>query len=131
MDKQQPTTSKTARARGRSQTPIESSQETRSTSSAPMDVDIQPTFANMDARLLFSCIESLAATDPHPPSYEEPHSHRTQLHHLPHDEQPSQEIPPPTAVRRFLCPIEACEAYATGNFEPLDTLVIDQETQIN
>ncbi|KAK6744354.1 hypothetical protein RB195_011201 [Necator americanus] len=122
MDKQQPTTSKTARARGR---------ETRSTSCAPMDVDIQPTFANMDARLLFSCIESLAATDPHPPSYEEPHSHRTQLHHLPHDEQPSQEIPPPTAVRRFLCPIEACEAYATGNFEPLDTLVIDQETQIN
>ncbi|KAK6754342.1 hypothetical protein RB195_013379 [Necator americanus] len=97
-----------------------------------MDVDpqLQLTFANMDARLLLSCIESAAAADPYPSFREEPPAHRTQSHHLP-PEPPSKKIPPPSTLRRLLNPIEACHAYATGSFEPLDTLYMDQEAQHN
>ncbi|KAK6750971.1 hypothetical protein RB195_002755 [Necator americanus] len=98
-----------------------------------MDVDLQlqPTFANMDARLLLSCIESAAAADPYPSLREEPPTHRSQAHHLPSEEPLSEEIPPPTTVHRLLQSIEACHAYATCNFEPLDTLAMDQEAQHN
>ncbi|KAK6728682.1 hypothetical protein RB195_005995 [Necator americanus] len=55
----------------------------------------------------------------------------TQPHHLSPDETSSQEILSPTTVRRLLHPIEACHAYAKGNFEPLDTLTIGKQVQHN
>ncbi|KAL6738218.1 hypothetical protein Aduo_011788 [Ancylostoma duodenale] len=87
-----------------------------------MEVDPPPvvTFAGMDARLLLSCVESIAGTDTNPHHRAPPTPHMTMQHHLPVDEPYTGHVPPPSLGTRCMTPLEICHNYATGKFDVID-----------
>ncbi|EPB66172.1 hypothetical protein ANCCEY_14737 [Ancylostoma ceylanicum] len=87
-----------------------------------MEVDPTPdvTFAGMDARLLISCVESIAGTDPLPHLRAPPAPHMTMQHHLPVDEPFTGHVSPLVLGTRRMTPLELAHNYAMGNFDAID-----------